>query len=61
MKFAYLHYREDRDFLYEYASFLLEEGLQKEAPPLLKKVLEMDRANEELEETILRIEDEFSR
>ncbi|MDS9997013.1 tetratricopeptide repeat protein [Bacillus atrophaeus] len=58
---AYLHYREDRDFLYEYANFLLEEGLQQEALPLLKEVLKLDGANEELEETILRIEDEFSR
>ncbi|PLR90733.1 tetratricopeptide repeat protein [Bacillus halotolerans] len=58
---AFLHYREDRDFLYEYATFLLEEGLQQEALPLLKKVLEIDGANEELEEIILRIEDEFSR
>ncbi|MDL5141895.1 tetratricopeptide repeat protein [Bacillus atrophaeus] len=58
---AYLHYREDRDFLYEYANFLLEEGLQQEALPLLKEVLILDGANEELEETILRIEDEFSR
>ncbi|MDQ0928194.1 tetratricopeptide (TPR) repeat protein [Bacillus atrophaeus] len=58
---AFLHYREDRDFLYEYANFLLEEGLQQEALPLLKEVLKLDGANEELEETILRIEDEFSR
>ncbi|MED1017992.1 tetratricopeptide repeat protein [Bacillus atrophaeus] len=58
---AYLHYRENRDFLYEYANFLLEEGLQQEALPLLKEVLKLDGANEELEETILRIEDEFSR
>ncbi|ARW07260.1 tetratricopeptide repeat protein [Bacillus atrophaeus] len=58
---AYLHYREDRDFLYEYANFLLEEGLQQEALPLLKEVLKLDGANEELEEMILRIEDEFSR
>ncbi|MED1123157.1 tetratricopeptide repeat protein [Bacillus atrophaeus] len=58
---AYLHYREDRDFLYEYANFLLEEGLQQEALPLLKEVLKLDGANEELEETVLRIEDEFSR
>ncbi|MGK9428695.1 tetratricopeptide repeat protein [Bacillus atrophaeus] len=58
---AYLHYRDDRDFLYEYANFLLEEGLQQEALPLLKEVLKLDGANEELEETILRIEDEFSR
>ncbi|MCY8945854.1 tetratricopeptide repeat protein [Bacillus atrophaeus] len=58
---AYLHYREDRDFLYGYANFLLEEGLQQEALPLLKEVLKLDGANEELEETILRIEDEFSR
>ncbi|MCY7949011.1 tetratricopeptide repeat protein, partial [Bacillus atrophaeus] len=58
---AYLHYREDRDFLYEYTNFLLEEGLQQEALPLLKEVLKLDGANEELEETILRIEDEFSR
>ena len=58
---AYLHYQDDRDFLYEYAHFLLEEGLQKEALPLLKQVLSMDGTNEELEETILRIEDEFLR
>ena len=58
---AYLHYQDDRDFLYEYAHFLLEEGLQKEALPLLKQVLSMDGINEELEETILRIEDEFLR
>ncbi|MCY7668937.1 hypothetical protein MH110_15970, partial [Bacillus safensis] len=51
---------EERDFLYEYASFLLEEGRQKEALPLLRKVLEKDGTNEEIEETILRIEDEIS-
>jgi hypothetical protein len=33
------------DFLYEYAHFLLEEGLQKEALPLLKQVLSMDGTN----------------
>ncbi|MFK8882583.1 tetratricopeptide repeat protein [Bacillus velezensis] len=58
---AYLQHQDNRDFLYEYAHFLLEEGLQKEALPLLKQVLSMDGTNEELEETILRIEDEFLR
>ena len=33
---AFLHYRDDADFLYEYSMFLLEEGRRKEALPLLK-------------------------
>ncbi|MCY7612410.1 hypothetical protein MH211_19740, partial [Bacillus safensis] len=59
-KLALPDFDEERDFLYEYASFLLEEGRQKEALPLLRKVLEKDGTNEEIEETILRIEDEIS-
>ena len=59
-KLALPDFDEERDFLYEYASFLLEEGRQKEALPLLRKVLQKDGTNEEIEETILRIEDEIS-
>jgi tetratricopeptide (TPR) repeat protein len=57
---AFLHYRDDADFLYEYSMFLLEEGRRKEALPLLKKLAELDPANEEVQETIFRIEDENS-
>lgn len=57
---AFLNYREDGDFLYEYAIFLLEEGKRKEALPLLKKIVALDPANEEVHEMIFRIEDENS-
>jgi tetratricopeptide (TPR) repeat protein len=57
-KEAAFHYQADRDFLYEYGHFLLEEGKQQEALPLLKKVLQIDGANQELEDIILRIEEE---
>ncbi|MCF7618072.1 tetratricopeptide repeat protein [Bacillus sonorensis] len=57
---ACLNYQEDGDFLYEYALFLLEEGRRKEALPLLKKIVELDPANEEVHEMIFRIEDENS-
>ncbi|MGG3642955.1 tetratricopeptide repeat protein [Bacillus gobiensis] len=57
-KEASQHFESDRDFLYEYGQFLLEEGRQREALPLLKKVLHIDGVNQELEETILRIEEE---
>ncbi len=57
---AFLHFQEDGDFLYEYSGFLLEEGRRKEALPLLKKLAELDPANEEVQETIFRIEDENS-
>ncbi|MFS0656538.1 tetratricopeptide repeat protein [Bacillus sp. 179-C3.3 HS] len=53
-------FEEERDFLHEYALFLLEEGRQKEVLPLLRKVLQKDGTNEEIEEMILRIEDEIS-
>ncbi|MGE6629541.1 tetratricopeptide repeat protein [Bacillus sp. NPDC077027] len=59
-KVALPDFEEERDFLYEYASFLLEEGRQKEALPLLRKVRMKDGTNEEIEEIILRIEDEIS-
>lgn len=57
-KEAALHYQADRDFLYEYGQFLLEEGKQQEALPLLKKALQIDGSNQELEDIILRIEEE---
>ncbi|NPC92808.1 tetratricopeptide repeat protein [Bacillus sp. WMMC1349] len=55
---ALLHYQKDEDFLYEYATFLLEEGRQKEALSYLKELSNHHPAYEEIQEMIFRIEDE---
>lgn len=57
---AYTFFKEDIDFLHEYAFFMLEEGDRKKAKELFEKVLELDRTNDEIQEILMQLEDNFS-
>lgn len=56
---AYTFFKEDLDFLQEYAYFVLEEGDRKLAKELFEKALELDKTNVEIQEMILQLEDHY--
>jgi len=57
---AYTFFKEDIDFLQEYAFFMLEEGDRKLAKQLFEKVLQEDSTNVEIQEIMMQLEDNFS-
>ncbi|MCD7033378.1 tetratricopeptide repeat protein [Metabacillus sp. GX 13764] len=56
---AYRFFSDEQDFLVEYAAFLVEEGDRQQAAALLRKALEMDPSNVEIQANLMRLEDDF--
>ncbi|KKI88777.1 hypothetical protein WQ54_30175 [Bacillus sp. SA1-12] len=56
---AYNSFKDQRDFLYEYGYFLIEEGRRKEAKEVFGRILRQDPSNVEIGEILLQLEDEF--
>ncbi|MBD1381693.1 tetratricopeptide repeat protein [Metabacillus arenae] len=56
---AYNSFKDNREFLEEYAFFLIEEGQHKEAKRLFEKILLLDPANVEIQEILMQLEDQF--
>ncbi|KZZ86401.1 tetratricopeptide repeat protein [Bacillus sp. SJS] len=56
---AYKFFKDQTDFLEEYARFLLEEGNRQKAMELFRKILSLDPANVEIEALLMHLEDEL--
>ncbi|MBS2969397.1 tetratricopeptide repeat protein [Metabacillus sp. KIGAM252] len=56
---AYKFFKDQTDFLEEYARFLLEEGNRQKAMELFRKILSLDPANVEIEALLMQLEDEL--
>ncbi|MGM7721931.1 tetratricopeptide repeat protein [Metabacillus sp. Hm71] len=56
---AYNSFKDQRDFLYEYGYFLMEESRRKEAKEVFGRILRQDPSNVEIGEILLQLEDEF--
>ncbi|MGY3714108.1 tetratricopeptide repeat protein [Sutcliffiella cohnii] len=54
---AYTSFKDNSDFLQDYAYFLLQEGLLQEAKPLFKVLLQEDPTNIELQDVYSRLEE----
>ncbi|WLR43727.1 tetratricopeptide repeat protein [Bacillus carboniphilus] len=54
---AYTSFKEDKEFLQEYAFFLLEEGQKARAMQLLKKALRIEPSNVEIEEILRQLDE----
>ncbi|WP_243386600.1 tetratricopeptide repeat protein [Bacillus kexueae] len=57
---AYTFFKEDIDFLQEFAYFALEEGDRKRAKSLFEEAAKLDSTNVEIQDMILQLEDNFS-
>jgi pentatricopeptide repeat protein len=57
---AYTFFKDDFDFLQEYAHFLLEEGDRKHAKELFEKLLKLDPTNVEIYDILEQLDDNFS-
>ncbi|WP_102345785.1 tetratricopeptide repeat protein [Bacillus sp. Marseille-P3661] len=53
---AYTSFKDSKEFLEEYGYFLLEEGDREKAKAMFRKILEIDPANIEIEEELMRLE-----
>ncbi|CAG9622643.1 tetratricopeptide repeat protein [Sutcliffiella rhizosphaerae] len=56
-RLAYTSFKDDSSFLYDYAHFLLEEGLREEAKPLFEKLIQLDPTNIELQDLYLSLQE----
>ncbi len=56
---AYNFFKDQREFLHEYAYFLLEDGQRSEAKKIFKQLLKNDPSNVEIGEILLQLEDDF--
>lgn len=54
---AYTSFKDDSDFLYDYAYFLLEEGKRDEAKPLFEKLIQFDPTNMELQDVYTNLDE----
>lgn len=57
---AYTFFKEDLDFLHDYAFFMLEEGDRKLAKELFEKLLQQDQTNVEIQDILMQLDDNFS-
>ncbi len=57
---AYTFFKEDLDFLHDYAFFMLEEGDRKRAKELFEKLLQQDQTNVEVQDILMQLDDNFS-
>nr|WP_277753194.1 tetratricopeptide repeat protein [Metabacillus mangrovi] len=58
---AYKFYKDDTEFLEEYARFLIEEGNRPKAIQLCKEILVIEPAHVEIESLLMQLEDEINR
>ncbi|HHY73180.1 MAG TPA: tetratricopeptide repeat protein [Bacillus bacterium] len=54
---AYTYFKDNIQFLKDFGYFLLEDGDAKRAKKMFKQILELDSANTEIEEELVRLED----
>ncbi len=54
---AYIYFKEDQDFLKEYAYFLIEDGKRTEAIPIVMRLRELDPTNEEWQDMLVSLEE----
>ncbi|KUP06566.1 hypothetical protein Q75_08580 [Bacillus coahuilensis p1.1.43] len=54
---AYIYFKEDQDFLKEYAYFLIEDGKRTEAKPIVMRLRELDPTNEEWQDMLVSLEE----
>ncbi|WP_458412702.1 tetratricopeptide repeat protein [Schinkia sp. CFF1] len=54
---AYTYFKDNIQFLEDFGYFLLEDGDQKKAKAMFKRILELDSTKTEIEEELLRLEE----
>lgn len=56
---AYTFFKQQPDFLSDYGYFLIEEGKREEAAEIFNKLIKLDPSNEEFQDVLQRISDDF--